>query len=395
MVSIIEPVSNRVEHECDVYKGCGGCHLQHMDYECQLLHKKRVVEDVLERVGDIKSPSVDDVAGMNYPWQYRNKAQFPLVENDDGKLFSGFYRRGTHDIVVNEDCLIQHPLVNRTARKALEILNEYELSSYDEKHHRGFLRHLFVRAGVCTNQALLVIVTREEVFPDGREIAKKIIERVPELVGVMQNINSGQTNVILGNRTKLLAGNDYYTDYIGKLKFKISAQSFFQVNTVQTQKLYEKIKEYIAPDGDETVIDGYSGIGAISLFLAEEVKEVIGLETVEDAVRDARENAELNNIDNCLFYSGEMEELLPEICKKSDGDILVIDPPRKGLSSKAVEKILSSGLSRIVYVSCNPSTLARDIKLLNKDYDLKRVKPVDMFPQTYHIETVSLLEKLK
>ncbi|MFW6386819.1 MAG: 23S rRNA (uracil(1939)-C(5))-methyltransferase RlmD [Bacillota bacterium] len=391
LLKVIEKSAHRTEAGCGVYGDCGGCHLQHMEYERQLAHKREAVIDTLERIGDFSSPPVAETLGMDYPWQYRNKAQFPLVADEEGRLCSGFYRQGTHEIVINENCPIQHPLVNRTAEKALEVLNEYDLSAYDEEHHRGLLRHLFVRAGVCTNQALLVIVTRKHDFPAAEGIATRIMDRVPELVGVLQNINRERTNVILGPETKVLAGEDRYTDYIGELKFRISPHSFFQVNTLQAEKLYRTVADYAGLTGKERVIDAYAGIGAIALYLAGRAEKVSGLEVVDDAIIDARENARLNGIENCSFYRGKLEKLLAEESAIPAADVLVVDPPRKGMSEEAVEAVLRREPEKIIYVSCNPSTLARDLKLFAAKYSLDAVQPVDMFPQTYHVESVSRL----
>lgn len=395
---VIEPVDIRVTPHCPVFTDCGGCQLQHLDYDGQLKHKKEMVSDVIRKIGGLEL-DINPIIGSDYPFAYRNKAQFPLTKNDDGEIVTGFYQKGTHKVVKHHSCSIQHPLLNRIMNKTLSILNKYQLSVYNEKTHQGLLRHLVIRAGICTNQALLILVTSKYQFPQKKEIATSIIAEVPELIGVLQNINPEKTNVILGKNTYLLQGQDYYFDYIGETKYAISPLSFFQVNTLQTKKLYDIIVEFANLKGQETVIDAYCGIGSISLYLSSKMGrggKMIGIEEAEDAVIDARKNAELNNINNCEFITGKVEKKLKEflnynICP----DLVIFDPPRKGIEKSVIKTILKVLPDDIIYVSCNPATLARDLAQIKKKYIIKEIQPVDMFPHTYHIENVALMKKKK
>ncbi|MFW6287394.1 MAG: 23S rRNA (uracil(1939)-C(5))-methyltransferase RlmD [bacterium] len=394
LLEINEEVETRVDPECAVYGACGGCQLMHIDYEEQLKYKQKMVKDLLERIAKLDRIEVEPVIGSEFPFSYRNKAQFPLSLDKEGKIVTGFYQQGTHKVVVHHNCGIQHPLINRTVNTTLDILNDYNLTVYDETLHSGVLRHLIIRVGICTNQVLLTIVTSDKQLPFADEISKRVMEEMTEVVGVIQNINPEQTNVIMGNEDRILSGNDYYIDYIGKTKYAISSHSFFQVNTLQTKKLYDQIVKFLSLEGNETVVDAYCGIGSISLYIAGNTGRVIGIEEVSDAIEDAEHNAEINNIDNCSFIIGKVEKELPELIKEGiKPDLLVFDPPRKGLDKQVIEITISVKPKRIVYVSCNPATLARDLKLFKEHYQVKKVQPVDMFPQTYHVESVVLLER--
>lgn len=393
---VIESAPGRIIPECPVYLDCGGCHLQQMDYSLQLHHKREMVRSLLERIGGLDKPEIAPVIGSDYPYAYRNKAQFPLARNQKGEIVAGFYRQGTHEVVAHHDCLIQHPLINRVTNKTLLVLNEYPVSIYNEEKHQGLLRHLVVRAGVCTNQAILTFVTNGRDFPGKEAIATGIMEEVPELVGILQNINQKRINVIFGNETHLIKGEEYYIDYIGNVKFAISPESFFQINTLQTQKLYDVIKNYAGLSGSETVLDAYCGLGSISLYLADRAREINGIEVVEQAIEDARRNAELNGIENCQFRVGRVEQTLPDLIAQGTApDLLIFDPPRKGLAAEVIEAVLEEPINKIIYVSCNPATLARDLAQLKEKYQIMAVQPVDMFPQTYHVECVVLMQNVK
>ncbi|MTI59722.1 MAG: 23S rRNA (uracil(1939)-C(5))-methyltransferase RlmD [Firmicutes bacterium] len=393
IVEIIEPAVGRSEASCGVFRDCGGCHLQQMEYSLQLKHKKQMIKDLFERIGKLKDVNIKSVIGTDYPYSYRNKAQFPLAENEEGEIITGFYKQGTHQLIAHGDCLIQHPLINRVKDRVLTALNRYKLTAYNEKKHQGLLRHLVIRIGTCTNQVLITLVTSRGDFPEIFEIAEDVIEDIPEIQGVLHNINPIKTNLILGKEMKIIKGQDYYIDYVGKVKFAISAFSFFQVNTLQTKKLYDQVLKAAALRGGETVVDAYCGIGTISLYIAQKAKQVYGLEEVAEAVSDARKNAILNKIDNCQFEVGRVEELLPEmIASDIKADLLIFDPPRKGLAEEVIEAVRSVLPEKIIYVSCNPATLARDLSYLKENYLIKEVQPVDMFPQTYHVETVVSLQ---
>ncbi len=388
IVEIIKPSPMRVSPECKVYTKCGGCQLQHMNYKQELSSKQRMVKDSLERIGKIESPEIKKVIESDFPWYYRNKAQFPLRIADHEKIRAGFYRRGTHELINVNKCVIQHPLINRIMEYTLNILNEHELTVYDENEHYGLLRHLLIRVGVCTNQAILTIITNDQPFPEKYKVAEQIMEKIPELTGVIQNINSKKTNVIMGNKFILLAGERTYTEYIASIKYKISSDSFFQVNTLQAHKLYDVIKS-LCTDKRQTVIDCYCGTGSITLYLANKIEKILGIEENKSAVKDARVNAELNNIDNCKFICGRVETELPLLKEKGiKPDIIIFDPPRKGLKEDIISVVEKLKPQKIVYVSCNPTTLARDLAKLTQNYYINLIQPVDMFPQTYHVETV-------
>jgi 23S rRNA (uracil1939-C5)-methyltransferase len=312
--------------------------------------------------------------------------------DEDEQITAGFYKRGSHDIVPNHNCLIQHPLINRILRITLEELNKFQLSVYDENSLQGLLRHLVIRVGSCTNQALLVMVTNGDDFIDKNLIARTLMRKIPELKGVVQNINTQNTNVIFGKEDILLAGENKITEYIGSTAYLISARSFFQVNTMQAKKLYDTAAEYIGDDNSARVVDAFSGTGSIALYLADKVEKVYAVESLKSAVKDARANAKLNNINNVDFELGLVEDKLPEIIERDQIDSIIFDPPRKGLDEKTIQLLLENEIKKIIYISCNPATQARDLKSLKEKYRLLEIQPVDLFPQTYHIESVALLE---
>ncbi|KXS41053.1 23S rRNA (uracil(1939)-C(5))-methyltransferase RlmD [Candidatus Frackibacter sp. WG13] len=394
IIDIVKAAPERVTEQCEVSNDCGGCQLQHIDYAAQLEYKEEIVKDAIERIGNLEGIEVNPVIGMDNPYFYRNKAQFPLGIKEE-EVVAGFYAAGSHQIIETQECLIQHQLINRIVRKTLNLINEYEISIYDEEKHSGILRHLIVRVGVCTNQAMLVFVTKDEELPYQEELSQQLMEEIPELISIHQNINFRKTNIILGDKTILLAGQDKIIDYIGKIRYKISPESFFQVNTLQANKLYAQVLRAADLNGEERVIDAYCGIGSISLYLAQAAKKVYGIEVVPQAIADARDNAKLNGINNCDFQVGKVREVLPQM--EQDGlypEVIVVDPPRKGCHEEVLKTFLDLKPDKIIYVSCNPSSLARDLKILTAaDYEVAEVQPVDMFPQTYHIETVVKLIK--
>lgn len=395
VIEVIEESEDRINPICPFAKDCGGCQIQHIDYQAQLEHKKKIVRDNLERIGNLEQIKVNPVKGMENPFFYRNKAQFPLGTNQDNQVISGFYAPGSHEIIEINNCSIQHPLINRIAARTMELIEEYELSIYDEKLHKGLLRHLVIRAGVCTNQAMLIIVTKDNKFPEARRLARRLMEEIPELVSVQHNLNPAKTNIVLGKVTKTLAGEDHIFDYIGEVKYKISPLSFFQVNTLQAKVLYDQVVEYAALTGKEKVIDAYCGLGSITLYVANQAQEVYGIEVIEEAIEAAKENAQLNGITNANFKVGKVREVLPRLKKEFIPEVIIVDPPRKGCHQDVLKSFVEMEPKRIVYVSCNPSSLARDLKYLaSQGYKTVEVQPVDMFPQTYHIENVALIKKV-
>ncbi len=394
LVQVLEPSPDRVTPVCPVAGECGGCPLQHIAYEAQLRLKRQQVVDALERLGKLSGVTVHPTLGMAEPWEYRNKAQFPVGWRA-GRVIAGFFAPGTHRIVDIERCAIQHPVANRILAAVKELAGRYGVPIYDEGTHTGVLRHVLARVGRRTGEAMAVLVTNGPEFPHGRTIARELMARIPELVSVVQNINPVRTNVVLGRESRVLAGRDSITDSIGDLEFSISPVSFFQVNPAQTEVLYGKALEYAGLTGSETVIDLYCGIGTISLFLARQCREVIGVEWVEEAVEDARENAARNGIRNVRFIAGDAAVEMPRLAAEGvRADVVVLDPPRKGCEEPVLEAIAQMAPRRVVYVSCNAASLARDLgRLAGMGYRTVEVQPVDMFPHTAHVECVARVER--
>ena len=393
LLEIIEPSEDRIEPKCPNANICGGCQIMHMSYGAQLEMKRKIVEDSLTRIGKIDT-TVNPTLGMDNPYEYRNKAQFP-VGVIDGKAILGFYKMGTHDIVDTEYCHIQSPINEKIVKIVKRYIEDFSVKVYDEKSRTGLIRHIVTKAGFTTGEVMIVIVTNGRDLPQKNQLIEMFKENIEGLKSVVQNINTKNTNVIFGQETITLYGEDKIVDYIGNLKFHISAQSFFQVNPTQTKVLYEKALEYADLSGNERVFDIYCGIGTISLFLAQKAKEVHGVEVVEAAIKDARENASINNINNANFYVGKAEEVVPRLYKQGiRADVVVVDPPRKGCEESVLETIVNMEPKRIVYVSCNPATLARDLAYLDeRGYNVDKVQPVDMFPHTSHCESICLLHK--
>ncbi|WP_404349393.1 23S rRNA (uracil(1939)-C(5))-methyltransferase RlmD [Sutcliffiella horikoshii] len=383
----------RVDAPCPIYKQCGGCQLQHLSYEGQLVAKQKQVKDVLERIGHLKDVPVHPVFGMDHnPWRYRNKAQVPIGEREGG-LIAGFYQQRSHEIIDMKECLIQQEINDRVVQTVREICDKHDVRAYNEKTHKGVLRHVMARYGLVTGEVMVVLITRTPDIPNRKAIVEEITAALPEVKSVVQNVNTKKTNVIFGDETRVLWGNEYIYDYIGDIKFAISARSFYQVNPEQTKVLYDKALDYADLTGEESVIDAYCGIGTISLFLAQKANKVFGVEIVPEAIEDAKRNAELNGITNAEFAVGEAEVVIPKWYKEGNtADVLVVDPPRKGCDEALLKTILEMKPKKVVYVSCNPATLARDLRVLEDGgYRTVEVQPVDMFPHTTHVECVTQL----
>ncbi len=392
ILETIEESPNRTEPPCPIYNQCGGCQLQHMSYEAQLQYKQKQIQDVLERIGQITDIPVHPTLGMNDPWRYRNKAQVPVGEDENG-LIAGFYQERSHRIIDMDECLIQHQENDEVVSHVKEIVKKYGIRGYDEDKHLGTLRHVVARYGKQTGDIMVVLVTRGKELPNKKNIIEDIKQAIPKVKSIVQNVNPKRTNVIFGDQSIVLWGDEYIYDSIGDIRFAISARSFYQVNPDQTKVLYDKALEYADLKGDETVIDAYCGIGTISLFLAQKAKHVYGVEIVPEAISDAKKNAEMNGFTNVDFAVGEAENVMPWwYAQGVRPDVIVVDPPRKGCDEKLLETILNMQPKRVVYVSCNPSTLARDLRVLEDGgYQTKEVQPVDMFSHSTHVESVASL----
>ncbi len=395
VLRILRPASQRINPACRIAGLCGGCQLQHLNYQDQLNLKQQRVIDAVERIGGLKEVKVHHTLGMSEPWHYRNKVQYPLgVKNVE--VVMGFYRKGTHQIIAaTGNCLLQPELINRIASVIKEVVEKYHVSIYDEQTGTGLLRHVLMKYGVRTDEAMIVFITNGEQFLVGAKLARELAGYFPEIKSVMQNVNESRSNVILGPETRLLWGVDAITDYIGNYKFKIAAESFFQVNPVQTEVLYRKAVEYAGLSGSEAVLDAYCGVGSLTFFIAERAKKVYGIEVVTAAVKNATENAEVNEVRNTQFIVGSIETVLPQLVKGGiEFDVGVVDPPRSGCEEVVLKSMSQNNIRRIVYVSCNPSTMARDLKILNNlGYKVVEIQPVDMFPHTYHVECVARVER--
>ena len=397
IVEIIEPSPYRVERKCSKeLKDCGGCQIQELDYQEQLNLKTNEVRQVISRIGKLDDVVIHDAIGMEEPFRYRNKAQFP-IQKVNGAPVIGFYKKKSHDIIPTDQCIIQHDVNDKIIQIIKTYIRAYKVSIYDEKTHTGVLRHLVTKVGFTTKEVMVVLVANGRKLPYLNELASVLAENIPGFKTLVVNVNREKTNVILGNENRIVYGDGKINDYIGNLVFEISPLSFFQVNPVQTEVLYNKALEYANLGENDTVFDIYCGIGTISLFLAQKAKKVYGIEIVDEAIKDAKRNAALNKLDNVEFYVGKAEEVVPKMYKQGKrANVVVVDPPRKGCDEKVLDTFVSMEPDRVVYVSCNPSTLARDLNYLNeRGYKCKEVQPVDMFPHSVHIENVALIVKEK
>lgn len=396
LMRILEPSPHRVEPVCPMARPCGGCQLQMMDYQEQLRFKQKKIEDNLRRIGGFEQIPMEPILGMEQPFRYRNKAQFPVGTDKEGNLVTGFYAGRTHDIINNRNCYLGVEENRQVLDVVLGWMEKYGVSAYDEKTGTGLVRHILIRYGFKTGEMMVCLVINGERVPKQEALVERLRE-ISGMTSITTSTNQERTNVIMGSKIRTLWGTPYISDYIGEVKYQISPLSFYQVNPVQTEKLYGTALEYAGLDGNETVWDLYCGIGTISLFLAQKAKKVYGVEIVPAAIEDARRNAELNGITNAEFFVGKAEEVLPEMYAKGEAraDVIVVDPPRKGCDAALLETVVKMQPERIVYVSCDSATLARDLKwLCAEGYELKRVRGVDMFPMTGHVETVVLLSKL-
>lgn len=397
LVEIMEPSKDRVEPRCAYARQCGGCQIQALSYEKQLAYKQQKIENNLIRIGGFQKDEIpmQPIIGMEDPYHYRNKAQFPVGCDKEGHLIAGFYAGRTHSIISNRKCYLGVEVNEQILNLVLAHMEAYDIPAYDETTGKGLVRHVLIRYGFQSKEIMVCLVVNGSRIPGAEDLIAKLRE-IPGMTSISLNINREKTNVILGRKGKLLWGQEYITDTIGPIAYQISPQSFYQVNPVQTQKLYEKALEYAGLEGNETVWDLYCGIGTISLFLAQKAKQVYGVEIVPAAIEDAKRNATLNHITNAEFFVGKAEEVLPEKYEKEGiyADVIVVDPPRKGCEESVLATMVKMQPKRIVYVSCDSATLARDLKYLRGEgYEVKKVQGVDQFPHTVHVETVVLLSQ--
>ena len=400
--SVKEPSPLRVEPRCPVFEDCGGCSLQNMSYEGQLEWKRRLVEDALKRIGHLEGVTVNVTLPSEQRWHYRNKAMFPVGLGPAGNIIAGCYRKGTHRIVHASDCAIQHPTNNLILREALRLVEEYDIPPYDECSGGGTLRHIMARVAVGTGESMAVFVTRSRRLPHAGRLAAELVRKVPGLVSVIQNVNPEKTNIVLGEEWRVVLGRGHIDDVlgndrIGRLAFRISPLSFYQVNPIQAARIYEKALEYAELEGSETALDLYCGVGTITLFMAGRVEMAYGIEEVPEAVRDAYRNARLNGIRNVRFIKGKAEWVLPSFAGANPRPrAVILDPPRAGCDPGVLQVICRLRPKTLVYVSCYPSTLARDLRVLVQcGYRVAEVQPADMFPQTPHVECIAAIQRIQ
>lgn len=408
LMKVITPSEYRVEPKCAFARRCGGCQIQEMSYDRQLVFKDQKIRGNLERIGGFTKDQIDTVmqpvVGMEHPFGYRNKAQFPFGTDKEGNPITGFYAGRTHDIIANTDCALGVEQNKEILEIILQYMRENKIKSYDEKTGKGLIRHALIRYGFKTKEIMVCLVVNGKKLPKVERLIEKLIQ-IEGMTSITISPNTRRDNVIMGDSYEILWGQGYITDYIGNVKYQISPLSFYQVNPVQTEKLYGLALEYADLKGDETVWDLYCGIGTISLFLAQKAKQVYGVEIVPQAIDDAKENAKINAIDNAEFFVGKAEEVLPEYYAEYErehngetahADVIVVDPPRKGCDETLLETIVKMQPEKVVYVSCDSATLARDLKYLCANgYEIRMCRGVDQFPQSVHVETVVLLSQQK
>ena len=395
LMEVLKPSPYRVEPKCEFARQCGGCQLQALSYDQQLVFKTNKVKGHLERIGGFTDIPMEPIIGMDELFHYRNKAQFPVGRNKEGKIVTGFYAGRTHNIIENRDCALGVSENKEVLDRVITHMERYGIEPYNEATGKGLVRHVLIRYGYFTKEVMVCLILNGNKIPKEEQLVKSLCE-IPGMTSITINVNKKHSNVILGEEIRLLWGQEYITDRIGDISYQISPLSFYQVNPMQTQKLYAKALEYADLHGEETVWDLYCGIGTISLFLAQKAKFVRGVEIVPAAIENAKENAKLNGLENTEFFVGKAEEVLPREYKKNGvyADVIVVDPPRKGCDETLLETMVEMNPERIVYVSCDSATLARDLKYLcERGYELRKVCPVDQFGMTVHVETVVLLSK--
>ena len=396
LLEILEASKYRQEVDCSTYKRCGGCNLRHIKYEETLKMKQNAVQSLVNKTLKNKL-QVQETIGMDNPYHYRNKAQYPVGIDKKGEPVIGVFANRTHEVIPIEKCLIQNPKSEEIAKFILDFIKKEHISVYNEETRKGLFRHIVIKVGIKTGEIMCILVINGKTIPKEEILIKNLVENFPQIKTIVKNINTKNTNVILGQENINIYGNGHIEDILGEYKFKISPLSFYQVNPIQAEKLYELGVKMAEISKEDTVFDLYCGIGTISIFMAKYAKKVYGVEIVEDAIKDAKENAKLNNVTNTEFFAGDAEIVLDELInqKKVIPDIVMFDPPRKGLAKNSINDILSIKPKKIVYISCNPATLVRDLAEFESLYEVKSIVPVDMFPFTSHVEVCALLELKK
>lgn len=389
ILEIIKPSKNRIESDCSTYKRCGGCNLRHVKYEETLKMKQNAVQSLVNKTLKTKI-KVEETLGMDNPYHYRNKAQYPVGIDKEGKPVIGVFANRTHEIIPIDKCFIQNEQTEKLAKFIFDYIVKNNISIYNEKTGKGLVRHIVTKIGIRTNEIMCIIVINGKEIPYEKELVNEIIKKFPNVKTIIKNINMKNTNVILGKENINLYGEGYINDILGEFTFKISPLSFYQVNPIQAEKLYKIGVEQAKISNDDIVFDLYCGIGTISLYMAKYSKKVYGIEIVEEAVKAAKENAKMNDITNTKFIAGDVEKILDNLINKENiiPDIIMVDPPRRGLDSTSIENIIKIKSKKLIYISCNPATLVRDLNKLEETYDIQSIKPVDMFPFTSHIECV-------
>ncbi|WP_102273082.1 23S rRNA (uracil(1939)-C(5))-methyltransferase RlmD [Cytobacillus massiliigabonensis] len=384
----------RIKPPCPIYEECGGCQLQHLRYDQQLKEKRDIVIQALERHTklDPSKLEIKETIGMEDPWSYRNKSQFQ-VGFRDGKVLAGLYGMNSHRLINIEQCAVQHPQTNKATKTVKRILQDLKVPIYNEKSKKGLVRTIVARVGIQTGELQIVLITTKKELPKKELIIQEIKKRLPEVKSIIQNINGQKTSLIFGDETVNLEGSDFIQETLGDLQFELSARTFFQLNPEQTVKLYNEVKKAAALTGTEKVADAYCGVGTIGLWVADGAAEIRGMDIIPESIEDAKKNAARHGINHAKYVTGKAEVLLPKWVKEGwKPDVIIVDPPRTGLDEQLLKTILRVKPKKVVYVSCNPSTLAKDINVLNSSYKVKMIQPVDMFPQTAHCEAVTLLE---
>ncbi|KAB2492552.1 23S rRNA (uracil(1939)-C(5))-methyltransferase RlmD [Priestia endophytica] len=384
---------DRVKAPCPIYEKCGGCQLQHLSYEGQLKAKRDIVVQAFERHGNVRNleEKLEQTIGMEEPWKYRNKAQFQ-VGLLKGKVIAGLYGANSHRLININECIVQRPETTKVINNVKQILQDLKISIYDERKRKGLVRTIVTRIGVSTGEVQLVLITSKEELPKKDLLIQEVKKRLPEVKSIMQNVNGQKTSLIFGDKTFTLDGKETIEEVLGDLSFDLSARAFFQLNPTQTVKLYDEVKKEAGLTGKEKIVDAYCGVGTIGLWLADEAGEIRGMDVIEDSIVDANKNAKAKGYDNAHYVVGKAEYWMPKWVKEGwKPDVVVVDPPRTGCDEKLLKTILNVKPKKVVYVSCNPSTLAKDVKILTKLYKVERIQPVDMFPQTAHVESVTTL----